>query len=91
MHVYRGTNNKLVHIFQLEKFITKYLVYTCHKCFYRCFFFQVNNLNLTTNLENDCFCAMFIACKCMPLCKKLNCDAKNHQPYLATTLCLLQI
>jgi len=28
---------------------------------------------------------MLIACKCMPLCKKLDCDAKNEPPYLATT------
>ncbi len=28
---------------------------------------------------------MFIACKCTPLCKKLNCDAKNEPPYLANT------
>jgi hypothetical protein len=28
---------------------------------------------------------MLIACKCMPLFKKLDCDAKNEPPYLATT------
>jgi len=30
---------------------------------------------------------MFIACKCTPLCKKLDCDAKNQPPYLATFTC----
>ncbi len=38
MHVYKDTNNKLVHIFQLQKSITIYLVYICcnlkkHMCF----------------------------------------------------------
>jgi hypothetical protein len=88
MHVYRGTNNKLIHIFQLQKFITIYLMYICCNFFYTCLPFQVDNLNLATNLENYCFYAMFIACKCMPLCKKLNCDAKNEPPYLATTFML---
>jgi hypothetical protein len=46
---------------------------------------QVDNLNLATNLENYCFYAMLIACKSMPLCKKLDCDAKSEPPYLATT------
>jgi hypothetical protein len=53
--------------------------------FYRCFFFQVDNLYLATNLENDCFYSMLRACKYMPLCKKLDCDAKSEPPYLATT------
>jgi hypothetical protein len=52
--------------------------------FYRCLFFQVGNLNLATNLENYCFYAMLIACKCTPLCKKLNCNAKSEPPYLVT-------
>ncbi len=30
-----------------------------------------------------------MACKCTPLCKKLNCDAKNEPPYLATTFMLV--
>jgi hypothetical protein len=28
---------------------------------------------------------MLIACKCMPLCNKLDCEAKFEPPYLATT------
>jgi hypothetical protein len=46
---------------------------------------QVENLNLTTILENYFFNSMLIACKCTPLCKKLDCDAKNEPTYLATT------
>ncbi len=53
--------------------------------FYTCLLFQVDNLNLATNLKNYCFCAMFITCKCMPLCKKLDCDVKNEPPYFPTT------
>jgi hypothetical protein len=49
------------------------------------FSFLVENLNLTTNLENYCIYGMLITCKCMPLCKKLNYNAKNDPPYLATT------
>jgi len=45
---------------------------------------QVDNLNVVTNLEKYCFYAMLIICKCMPLCKKLNYDAKSEPPYLAT-------
>jgi hypothetical protein len=82
MHVYRGTNNKLVHIFQLKKSITIYVA----NVFYKCLLLQVENLNLATNLENSFFYAMLVACKCMPLCKKLDCDAKSEPPYLATTL-----
>jgi hypothetical protein len=86
MHVYRGINNKLVHIFQLQKSIIIYLVYICYS-FLNCFFLlQVNNLNLATNLENYYFYAMLITWKCTPLCKKLICDAKSEPPYLATTL-----
>ncbi len=81
MHVYKGTNSKPIHIFQLQKFIIIYLVYVCCKLF----FIQVENLNLATNLENYYFYAMLIACKCMPFCKTLNCDAKNEPPYLVTT------
>jgi len=53
--------------------------------FYRCLFLQVDNLNITTNLENYFFYAMLITCKCTPLCKKLDCDVKNEPFYLATT------
>jgi hypothetical protein len=28
---------------------------------------------------------MLIACKCTPLCKKLDCDAKSEPLYLTTT------
>jgi hypothetical protein len=85
MHVYKGTNNKLIHIFQLQNSITIYLVYICCNFFYRCLLLQVDNLNLGTNLENYGYYAMIIACKCTPLCKKLDCDAKNEPPYLTTT------
>jgi tryptophan-rich sensory protein len=61
MHVCKGTNNKLVHIFQLQKSIIIYLVYICCNFVYKCIFFHVDNLNLATNLENDCSCAMLIA------------------------------
>jgi len=86
MHVYRGTNNKPVHIFQLKKFITIYLVYIGCNFFYRCLLLQVDNLNLTINLEIYCFYAMLITCKCTPLCKKVDCDTKNEPPYFTTTL-----
>jgi hypothetical protein len=85
MHVYRDTNNKIVHIFQFQNFITIYLVYICCNFFNRCFLLQVENLNLATNLDNYYFNAMLIASKCTPLYKKLDCDAKNEPPYLATT------
>jgi hypothetical protein len=85
MHVYGGTNNKLVHIFQLQKSITIYLVCICCNFFYRCFVLQIDNQNLATNLENYYFYAMLIACKCTPLYKKLDYDTKNEPPYLATT------
>jgi tryptophan-rich sensory protein len=84
MHVYRGTN-KTIHIFQPQKSITIYLVSICCNFFYICLFFQVENLNLATNLENYCFYAMLIASKCTPLYKKLDCNAKSEPPYLATT------
>ncbi len=32
---------------------------------------------------------MLIACKCMPLCQKLDCDIKSEPPYLATTFNIL--
>ncbi len=76
MYVYKCTNNKLVHIFQLQKSIIIYLVYICCNFKNKCLLLQVENLNLVTNLENYCFCAMLIACKRMPLCKKLDCDTK---------------
>jgi hypothetical protein len=50
------------------------------------FFFKLKNLNIVTKLENYCLYAMLIACKCMSLCKKLDCDVKSEPPYLATTL-----
>ncbi len=53
--------------------------------FYRCLILQVENLNLATNLENYCFYAMLVTCKCTTLCKKMNCDAKSESPYLTTT------
>ncbi len=53
---------------------------------YICLFLQVDNLNLATNLENYCLYAMLIACKCTPLYKKPNCNARSEPPYLATTL-----
>ncbi len=53
--------------------------------FFKILLLQVENLNLATNLENYCFYAMLIACKCMALCKKLNCDTKSEPPYFATT------
>jgi hypothetical protein len=81
----KGTNNKLVHIFQLQKSITIYLVYICCNFFNMCLLLQVENLNLATNLENYYFYAMLIACKCAPLCKKLNCNSKSEPPYIATT------
>ncbi len=46
--------------------------------FYRYFILQVENLNLATNLENYCFYAMLVACKCITLCKEMDCDAKNE-------------
>ncbi len=49
---------------------------------YRCLFLKVENLNLATNLENYCFYAMLITCKCTPLYKKMDCDAKNEPPTL---------
>ncbi len=86
MHVHKSTNSKLVHIFQLQKLITKYLVYICCNFVYRCLLFQVDNLNLATNLENDCSCAMLITCKCTPFCEKLDCDTKSEPPYHVITL-----
>jgi hypothetical protein len=49
------------------------------------FFFSIENLNLTTNLENYHFYTMLIACKCTPFCKTLDYNAKSEPPYLATT------
>jgi hypothetical protein len=84
MHVYKGVNNKPIHIFQLQKSIIIYLMYICCNFFNRCLL-QVDNLNLVTNLKNYCFYAMLIACKCTPFCKKLDCNTKSESPYLATT------
>ncbi len=66
-------------------------MYICCNFFYKCHLLQVDNLNLATNLKNYGFYAMLIACKCTPLCKKLNCKAKNEPTYLATTLLGLAI
>ncbi len=52
--------------------------------FYRCLILQIENLNLATNLNFFYFYVMLITCKCMSLCKKLDCDAKSEPPYLAT-------
>jgi hypothetical protein len=46
---------------------------------------QVDNLNLITNFKKYYFYVMLIICKCMPFYKKLDCNAKNEPPYLATT------
>ncbi len=55
-------------------------------CFYRHLLFQVENLNIATNLKKYYFYVMFITCKCTQLCKKLYCDTKDEPPYLVTTL-----
>ncbi len=89
MHVYRSINNKSVHVFQLQKSITIYLVYICCNLFLKCLLLLFENLNLATNLDYFCFFTMLIACNCMPLYKTLNCNAKNEPPYLATTLKLM--
>ncbi len=52
--------------------------------FNRCLL-QVDNSNLATNLKKYYFYTMLIACKCTPLYKTLDCDAKSEPPYLATT------
>jgi hypothetical protein len=91
MHVYISTNNKLVHVFQLQKSIAIYLVYICCNFCYRCLFLQVDNLNVATHLKNCCFYAMLIACKCTPLCKKLGCDTKSEPPYFVTTKTLFHV
>jgi hypothetical protein len=77
MHVYRGTNNKPIHIFQLKSPLLYIWCIYVAIVFNRCLFLQVGNLNLGTNLENYYFYIMLIACKCTPLCKKLDCDAKS--------------
>jgi len=84
MHVYRGTNSKLIHIFQLQKLNIIYLVYICCNFFYKCFLLQVENLNLATNLKFYYYYAMLITWKCMPLYKKLDYNTKNEPPYFAT-------
>ncbi len=86
MYVYKSTNSKLVHIFQLQKSVIIYFVHICCNFVYRCLLFQIDNLNLATNFENYCSCAMLIACKCMPFCKKMDCDTKSEPHYHATTL-----
>ncbi len=83
MHVYKGTNNKPIHIFQHQKSIFWYI--SC-KFFYKCLFFQVNNLNLITSLKNYCFYGMLITWKCAPLCKILECNPKSESPYFAIIL-----
>ncbi len=71
MHVYRSTNINPIHIFQLQKSNTIYLVYIYYNFFNRCIFLQFNNLNLVTNLKIYCFYVILIACKCTPLYKKI--------------------
>jgi hypothetical protein len=53
--------------------------------FNKCLILQIDNQNLATNLKFYYFNVMLIACKCTPLCKKLDYDTKNEPPYLATT------
>ncbi len=86
MHVYRSTNNKLVYFFNFKSPLL-YIWYIYVAFFLkRCLFLQVENLNLVKKLENYCFYAMLITCKCTSLCKKINCDTKSEPPYLTTTL-----
>jgi hypothetical protein len=80
MHVYRSTNSKPIHIFQFKSpLLYIWCVYVAI-FFYRCF------LLLMKNLKSDCFYTMLIACKCMPLYKKLDCNTKSEPPYFATNL-----
>jgi len=52
MHVYKGTNNKLVHIFQLQKSIAIYLMDICYNFYFcRCVLVQVDNVDVGTNLK----------------------------------------
>jgi hypothetical protein len=82
MHVYRSTNNKPIHNIQLQKSITIYLVHMYCNFFNEFLLLQVENLNLTKNLENHYFLAMLIACKCTPLFKKLDMTQKVSHPIL---------
>jgi hypothetical protein len=86
MHVYRGTNYKLVHIFQLQKSITIYLVYIC--CNFFIYMSSSSSWKSKSNhkFEKLLFHVVLITYKCMPLCKKLDYDAKSEPSYLATTL-----
>jgi hypothetical protein len=68
MHVYKGINNKLVHVFNLKSPLLYIWCIYVAIFFNKFFLLQIENLNLATNLENYCFYAMLIACKCMPLC-----------------------
>jgi hypothetical protein len=83
MHVYKGINNKPVHIFQLQKSIIYVWCIYVVIFFYRCFFLQVDNLNLATNLENYFLNVILMTCKkCMARYKRLNRDAKVSHPIL---------
>ncbi len=92
MHVYRGTN-KIANqsIFFNFKSPLLYIWCICVAILFCECLLHVENLNLATNLENYCYYAMLIACKCMPLYKKLDCDTKNEPPYLATNNLNLRI
>jgi hypothetical protein len=70
MHVYRGSNNKLVHVFNFKSPLLYIWCIYVAILFNKCLIIQVDNLNLATNLENYCLYAMLIACNCTPLCKK---------------------
>jgi hypothetical protein len=87
MHVYLGTN-QIANQSIFFNFKSPLLYIWCifvTILFYECFL-QIENLNLATNLEFFCYYVVLIACKCMPLCKRLNCDTKSEPPYFATTL-----
>jgi len=65
--------------------MTIYLVYICYNFVYRCIFFQVENLNLATNLEIFFFGAMLIACntrhfvKSWIVTQKVSHPTNNHR------------
>jgi hypothetical protein len=54
-------------------------------CIYVAIFFIDVFSKFSVKFKNYCFYAMLIASKCMPLYKKLDCDAKSEPHYLATT------
>jgi hypothetical protein len=79
MHVYKTTSLKIVLIFQLQKSIVIYLVYTCCSFFYRCVFIQVENFNIFTNLAFYFVLWHINNTQLHDICKKLQCNAKSHQ------------